>query len=384
MRWIFLLILFVSLIDDIIHCQEKFLLTRKRRAIFKNSKYFSGSMPILYNITKDIDESNLREALKMIENDTCITFKKVDIVPPNSQGFMYHLNSANFAFCGPQTKDKPQVIFLSKKYNANVGRHLRQTALSIGLVNQFNRPDRDKYIKINESNAHWWVYGGFILESKFTKKEIDIMGTSYDFGSITHVDGYEYSKNGFPVMEAIIPQYNNMMGQDYKLSFNDAKLINKAICKNVCKTKINKCRNGGYQDPNQCSKCKCPNGFSGMYCHKIGKSDRKCGKQLLKATSSKGTLSKIGKMSCNYLIESKEKKKIELIIKSVNTTTYRPCFENMGLEIKYDLDKGTTGLCLCGTYSNIKLQSKSSNVLIQYNGEDKKNYFKIYYKQISN
>lgn len=36
-----------------------------------------------------------------------------------------------------------------------------------------------------------------------------------------------------------------------------------------------KCEHGGYPNPNNCSKCICPNGFSGKFCQHVEYSD--CG-----------------------------------------------------------------------------------------------------------
>uniref|UniRef100_A0AAF5D3V6 Metalloendopeptidase n=1 Tax=Strongyloides stercoralis TaxID=6248 RepID=A0AAF5D3V6_STRER len=356
--------------------------SRAKRGIFKNSKYFLEKFPIKYNITTSINQFNLEKALKIIEKDTCINFKKVKIIPKNSQGFMYQINSANFTFCGPQYPDKPQVIFLSNKCNNNVGCHLRQTVLSIGLLYQFNRPDRDNFININVSNAYWWVYGGEILESIFSKDEINLYDTSYDFGSITQLNGYEYSNNSKLVIKPKIPQYKNMMGQDYKLSFNDAKLLNLKLCKKICLNNFKKCKNNGYQDPHNCYKCRCPNGYTGKYCQNIKKSNTKCGKQKLSAQKYIQTLKISGSNICNYFIKSKIGTKIKITLISLNTKEIIPCFENMGLEIKYRLDKGTTGLCLCGKYKNIQLNSDDNTVLIQYNGENKNHHFILKYQQL--
>uniref|UniRef100_A0A0N5C0Q5 ZnMc domain-containing protein n=1 Tax=Strongyloides papillosus TaxID=174720 RepID=A0A0N5C0Q5_STREA len=358
-----------------------FLLDRTKRGIFKNSKYFLGKMPIKYSTTAPINESNLNKALKLIEQDTCIKFKKEEVIPETSQGFMYYVNPANFTFCGPQFPDKPQVVFLSKECNNNVGCHLRQTVLSLGLLRQFNRPDRDDFIKINVSNAYWYVYGGEILETTFSKDEIDLYNTSYDFGSITHLDPYEYINNSKPVMESIIPEYNNMMGQNYRLSFNDAKLLNLALCKSTCKGNKLFCNNNGYPDPKKCH-CRCPNGYTGKYCQYIKELGKKCGNKKLVAKKSKQILKNSGEGSCNYLITSEKGTKIALTLISSNTTKIIPCFQKMGVEIKYRSDKGTTGLCLCGEFKNIALKSDDNTVLIQYNGKNDNDQFKLSYKQI--
>ncbi len=35
------------------------------------------------------------------------------------------------------------------------------------------------------------------------------------------------------------------------------------------------CHNGGYQDPLDCSKCRCPDGLGGRYCHTVGTSTKR-------------------------------------------------------------------------------------------------------------
>uniref|UniRef100_A0A0N5AT53 EGF-like domain-containing protein n=1 Tax=Syphacia muris TaxID=451379 RepID=A0A0N5AT53_9BILA len=65
------------------------------------------------------------------------------------------------------------------------------------------------------------------------------------------------------------------MGQRAGLSFKDAKILNLRYCvitfAEVCSKKTN-CSNGGYVDPNNCSRCRCPSGFGGLTCDQVKKS----------------------------------------------------------------------------------------------------------------
>ena len=39
------------------------------------------------------------------------------------------------------------------------------------------------------------------------------------------------------------------------------------VCADVCNKPTDQpCTNGGYQDPNRCSQCLCPDGFAGNFC----------------------------------------------------------------------------------------------------------------------
>lgn len=41
----------------------------------------------------------------------------------------------------------------------------------------------------------------------------------------------------------------------------------------VCRgAPLQPCQHGGYQDPNSCDRCKCPDGFSGPYCQNVAPS----------------------------------------------------------------------------------------------------------------
>uniref|UniRef100_A0A183CKD6 EGF-like domain-containing protein n=1 Tax=Globodera pallida TaxID=36090 RepID=A0A183CKD6_GLOPA len=59
--------------------------------------------------------------------------------------------------------------------------------------------------------------------------------------------------------------YQETIGHMEGLSFKDTALINHIYCNETCKEK-NWCLNGGYLNPNDCSKCLCPDGFAGTYC----------------------------------------------------------------------------------------------------------------------
>ena len=79
------------------------------------------------------------------------------------------------------------------------------------------------------------------------------------------------SWNGKDTMQSVNPLYQLNMGQRTGLSFEDIKAVNIAYCSDTCSgvSLAQQCQRGGYQDPNNCNKCKCPDGFSGNFCDKL-------------------------------------------------------------------------------------------------------------------
>uniref|UniRef100_A0A183CSI9 Astacin domain-containing protein n=1 Tax=Globodera pallida TaxID=36090 RepID=A0A183CSI9_GLOPA len=90
-------------------------------------------------------------------------------------------------------------------------------------------------------------------------------GFAYDFGSVMHYPG-QYSNYSGQYRLITLPRfYQETIGHMEGLSFKDTALINRIFCNDTCKEK-NWCLNGGYLNPNNCSKCLCPDGFAGTYC----------------------------------------------------------------------------------------------------------------------
>lgn len=93
------------------------------------------------------------------------------------------------------------------------------------------------------------------------------------------------------------PKFQQTIGQRERISFKDGKMINLRYCKSksfcnssvkffilfhchkfisfldVCQTEL-ACLAGGYVDPNNCSRCKCPEGYGGTYCEKLAESSK--------------------------------------------------------------------------------------------------------------
>ena len=78
-----------------------------------------------------------------------------------------------------------------------------------------------------------------------------------------------FSINNQPVMLPKEQYHLNTMGQRMAPAFSDHLMLNKAYgCSNCAAgapgTAV--CKNGGYPNPNWCSKCLCPSGWAGNLC----------------------------------------------------------------------------------------------------------------------
>ena len=101
---------------------------------------------------------------------------------------------------------------------------MHEIAHALGLWHQQQRQDRDTYITINWDNLNY--YSSQFLKAGGTKS----FDVPYDFGSIMHYSATDGSRNQHPTIESVNPLYQKTMGQRIAISFNDAKIINRAYC----------------------------------------------------------------------------------------------------------------------------------------------------------
>uniref|UniRef100_A0A0N4ZLC4 Metalloendopeptidase n=1 Tax=Parastrongyloides trichosuri TaxID=131310 RepID=A0A0N4ZLC4_PARTI len=245
-----------------------------------------------------------------------------------------------------------------------------------GALNVQLRDDRDEYIKINETNMKE-LGPKYFNRSLFPK--VDTYKTIYDYGSLLHCNAYPFSNNS-DKLKTVEPKdnyykslYENMMGQTSYVTFYDYKYLNLLYCNDSCKYRPEiECFNSGYQNPKDCTKCVCPSGFIGWNCSENPISfDNKCGQIFYHVTKQEQKIEYFLLVYyCAYKLKASNNKRICLkIFKDTYTSADKyPCVPNNGIQIKFQKEKGATGLCICKRRKNdfyVKTENDEAVIIIQ-------------------
>uniref|UniRef100_A0A0N4Z891 Metalloendopeptidase n=1 Tax=Parastrongyloides trichosuri TaxID=131310 RepID=A0A0N4Z891_PARTI len=251
------------------------------------NKVIKWNLPVQYDIDPNLNlyEWNIMLAIGNIQSHTCITFFQKQNKDNETNSIYFKHQESDY--CSAETlglshKNKTQIIFIGKDCRSKPLRIQRLIHNTLGALNVQLRDDRDKYIKINETNMN-------NLGPKYFNRscypETDTYETIYDYGSLLHCNAYPFSKdiNKLKTVEPIESEYKslyeNMMGQTEYVTFYDYKYLNLLYCNDSCKHRPKiQCFNSGYQDPKDCTKCVCPSGFIGWNCSENPISFDKCGK----------------------------------------------------------------------------------------------------------
>uniref|UniRef100_A0AAF5D9N1 Metalloendopeptidase n=1 Tax=Strongyloides stercoralis TaxID=6248 RepID=A0AAF5D9N1_STRER len=349
-------------------------LERKKRGIYTKMPY-NWTFPILYRVEYPVDSKVIDQAINFIQKETCVKFKKVDIL--NETGLNYINGSGCSSLIGKISETQPQNITIAK-YCEKIGIVEHETSHALGLLHEHNRQDREKYINIDYEN----IINDFLLDfKKFNDTISENFNIKYDYGSVLHYQRFAGSKSDNKSIYSKDFIYSKTIGQRVQLSFNDIKTINFYYCNSTCKENLN-CLYNGYPDPNNCKRCKCPRFFDGINCEKLKKSDLFCNKQLLKARSYTKTLKVYGKKSCYFKIYTEDNFKILMRIKKLFLKHFDICEPDQSVEINYSLDKDISGAMFCGITKNIIIKSEGPDVVIHYIGTRLNDLMEIEYEKI--
>ncbi|KAL3108206.1 hypothetical protein niasHT_018614 [Heterodera trifolii] len=184
-------------------------------------------------------------------------------------------------------------------------------------------------------------------------------GFDYDFGSVMHYPAGGNHEEGLYNLITLPRFYQQTIGQMERISFKDAAIINRIYCEDSCKGHEDKCQNGGYLNPNDCTKCHCPDGYGGKYCNALEENEN-CNiladesRELKSDQTVKVLKPMIGCTSagkecrCHWRITPMPGTKVRIQFKSLNNSLIcsHLCTPPY-VEIKYRTDKRAQGAKLC-------------------------------------
>uniref|UniRef100_A0A0N4Z3G7 Metalloendopeptidase n=1 Tax=Parastrongyloides trichosuri TaxID=131310 RepID=A0A0N4Z3G7_PARTI len=357
---------------------EEEILSRDKRAILINRKYnYTLPIPVYYAFGNPL--RFLNKALEELTKVTCIEFdkQKREFEGP---GLVFETSDCNEIEYGINQGDATTILL---DYNCvrNKGCIKHYIGLALGLIPHQNRWDRNDYVNIhynmvspeNKKDYH-----------KIRGTDVRIFNTAFDYGSIMNYEATYLSLSKEKVYTSKWHNlYNDMLGQRNDFTHNDLKLLNDWYCGNKCTPKVKGCKNGGYPDPLVCGQCRCPRGYAGKTCTSVEKREG-CGVQYLRATDKYKTITLDKNGTCSYMITSKVKTKIEIIVEKASTKKVSPCIPKDALEIKNRFDKGATGLSFCGSYQKpVHLKPMFSQAMVIFNKRRSSDVAVIKYRAIS-
>ncbi|CAF4655048.1 unnamed protein product [Rotaria sp. Silwood1] len=367
-----------SSVDDTISSDS----TQSRSQIDGRSIKNRWSTPINYYISKTTGLTssmiaNIRIAISNWENNTCLIFNELSVITSTTNtSYVLFERDDEYGCSSPVGYDKTDptsVILISSYCGAIIGSIMHEIGHTLGYIHTQSRVDRNSYVSIATSNIQEDFAGNFFIWIFGTIRFSDVT-FPYDYGSFMHYDSYAFSKNNEPTIIPYESRYEKTMGQRERAAFYDYKQMNRLY---YCPLMFsnNACQNNGYLDPNTCSYCICPEGFSGTYCDQKD-SNSNCGDTIINLNPYFSTQITIQNPSpttiipteqyCVYLI------RIRLRLDSINTVKRSVCSLRSLIEVKYQKDLALTGARWCGNtitsdWLNITAETNTMIVIFRAN-----------------
>uniref|UniRef100_A0A0N5BL88 Metalloendopeptidase n=1 Tax=Strongyloides papillosus TaxID=174720 RepID=A0A0N5BL88_STREA len=165
---------------------ESDVLTRLKKAVVQ--KKFKFKLPIRYYMDPFVNHTSIQLAIKKIESYTCITFKPHWWYIEGTSGFNFKSSYTCHSPFGPKVGDEKHENYIL----------LSKIGTMLYLVFEYNRHDRDQYVKINDYNIDPTHKKDF---EKYNYSTVETYGLQYDFYSGLHIFPTNFSIRGRAVLE---------------------------------------------------------------------------------------------------------------------------------------------------------------------------------------
>lgn len=189
--------------------------SRKRGSIARDSLWPNGVVP--YEIHSSLRgnsdaERAIKQGIEEWTSKTCLRIRKRN---GESDYIVFGYWDGCWSYIGRIRG--PQRISLSNGCWQK-GTVAHEIAHALGFYHEQSRPDRDDYVVIKWENIRAGVESNF---QKYTRSQIDSLGTPYDYDSVMHYGEKAFSKNNRPTI--VVKQQGKKIGQRSGLSSIDAE-----------------------------------------------------------------------------------------------------------------------------------------------------------------